>query len=173
MRKVADLEERVVEVTRRISPEDPAATNRLIRWIYDGWRGEIGSWPRVNLARVKAREGFQGRSWGKRTTPDRFPTGFMLLFFIRFAPKTTYTLRHGTKDTISRSGAVFQLASSFHCAFGTWLVHSTILMRKRTAPKVLIILLRWFLEIVHACVQFWKEISRPFEMNFTAWINKK
>jgi hypothetical protein len=151
MRQVGDLEERVVEVTRGISSEDPAATNRLIRWIYDGWRGEIGSWPRVNLARVKAGEGFQGRNWGKRTTPDRFPTGFMPLFFIRFASKTTYTLRHGTGDTICRS-VVFQLASSFHCAFGTWLVHSTILMRKRIALKVLIISLRRFLEIGHACV---------------------
>lgn len=171
MRKVADLEERVVGVTRRIPLEDPTATNRLIRWIYDGWRGEIGSWPRVNLARVKAGEGFQGRSWGKRTTPDRFPTGFMPLFFIRFAPKTTYTLRHGTGRYYLSRRAVFQLASSFHCAFGTWLVYSTISTRQRAASKVLIISLRWLREIGHACVQFRKEILHPFEI-LNAWIKK-
>jgi len=49
--------ERVVGATRRVPSEYPAATNRLIRWIYDGWRGEIGSWPRVNLACVRALEG--------------------------------------------------------------------------------------------------------------------
>lgn len=83
----ADLEsKRVVEVTRRggiALGRDPAATNRLIRWIYDGWRGEIGSRPRVNLARVKAGERGYGRYVVKRRTPDRFPTGFMPLFFIR------------------------------------------------------------------------------------------
>lgn len=44
MRRVLDADsgERI-EMTRRVPPEDPAATNRLIRWIYDGWRGEIGS----------------------------------------------------------------------------------------------------------------------------------
>lgn len=76
---------RVVGATRRIPLEYPAATNRLIRWIYDGWRGEIGSWPRVNLACVKmgAEEGAEGKIRGKRRTPDRFPEGFMPLFFIR------------------------------------------------------------------------------------------
>lgn len=59
MRRVLDADsgERI-EMTRRVLPEDPAATNRLIRWIYDGWRGEIGSWPRVNLACVKSGEEF-------------------------------------------------------------------------------------------------------------------
>jgi len=61
----ADSGKRVVGMTRRVSPKDPAATNRLIRWIYDGWRGEIGSWPRVNLACVKAGKGFQRREPGE------------------------------------------------------------------------------------------------------------
>lgn len=59
------LEKGVVEMVRCVPPENPAATNRLIRWIYDGWRGEIGSWPRVNLACVKAGKGFQRREPGE------------------------------------------------------------------------------------------------------------
>lgn len=91
---------------RVVSPSEyPAATNRLIRWIYDGWRGEIGSWPRVNLACVKVGEGCQGVDRGERRTPDRFPAGFMLLFFIRTRSRRRRTLRHGAGgggDTVSR-----------------------------------------------------------------------
>lgn len=86
-RKVYGVDlERVVKATCRIPSEYPAATNRLIRWIYDGWRGEIGSWPRVNLACVKVKgEGCQGKTRRERRMLDRFPAGFMPLFFIRFA----------------------------------------------------------------------------------------
>lgn len=76
-RRAADLrrEERERECrddTTYPHGESVAATNRLIRWIYDGWGSEIGSWPRVNLARVKVGEkvfterkksGWQGKGW--------------------------------------------------------------------------------------------------------------
>lgn len=42
-------------------------------------------WPRVNLTCVKVGEGCQGKTRGERRMLDRFPAGFMPLFFIRSA----------------------------------------------------------------------------------------
>lgn len=97
---------------RVVSPSEyPAATNRLIRWMYDGWRGEIGSWLRVNLACVRG--GRARAPGGGRRTPDRFPAGIYATIF--------YPGEGGFAKTSQTAPRIPSAVSqpAFRCAFGT------------------------------------------------------
>jgi len=136
----------------------------------DIWRMERWNW---FLAASKSRvcQGVgRGKARGERRTADRFPTGFMPLFFIR--PAREDVVHCVTASGILSPGrAVFQLASPFHCAFGTRLEYPVTLMRRRTPSKVLINPLRWVLEFGHA---YDSETLRPSARNpgFAARIKK-
>lgn len=135
-------------MTRRIPLENPAATNRLIRWIYDGWRGEIGSWPRVNLARVKTGENGSGEKGGGNGAREQAKEGCQIdslqdlchYFLPGSLRRRRRTLGDGTR-VISRRAVFHRLARHLHFAAlfaGEYSPCRAILMRQRTPPKVLI-----------------------------------
>lgn len=94
----------------------------------DIWRMERWNW---FLAASKSRACQDGgeRFWGEggrqrcprageRRMPDRFPTGFMPLFFTRFAPpKTAYTRRRDARYLPARRFSQARAPPSFRCAF--------------------------------------------------------
>lgn len=80
----ADSGERVVEMTRRCSPGG-SGCNKSPNQV-DIWRMERWNWFLAASKSCVCQGGKrvpEKRTWGKWTTRDRFPTGFMPLFFIQ------------------------------------------------------------------------------------------
>lgn len=123
----------------------------------DIWRMERWNWFLAASKSCVCQGGkrvLEKRTWGKWTTRDRFPTGFMPLFFIR----RRHVPRHSTRrDTICRC-VPFLRRRAFHFtiffARAVADASSDINTIKCVVPKVLInSSSMWYLEFGHAYAQ--------------------